>query len=197
MIDKDIDTGGIIYRQECKIGREDSVGDVHDKLMDIGSELVCQTVEGIIQRAVETRVQRSFVQGSEVLKPAPKLTRELCHIDWNDSTENIYNLIRGLSPYPTAFTEIYPAGTEDKPLSMKIFKAETMKLSGTPGQILSDGKTYLAVATADGAIGIKDLQLAGKKRMETKAFLLGFREPEKYVCTQGTSKAEILKTKKV
>ena len=196
MIDKDIDTGGIIFRQECRIGKEDTAGDVHDKLMEIGSGLVEQTVEAIIQHNVELRVQRSFVQGSEVLRPAPKLTRELCHIDWDDTTENIVNLVRGLSPYPTAFTEILPEGSEEKPLSLKIFKAEPRTdLHGIPGQILSDGKTYLAVATADGAVGMLDLQLAGKKRMDVKAFLLGFREPQKYSCTKGTSKAEIAKTR--
>ena len=193
MIDKDIDTGGIILREECRIGSDDTVGDVHDRLMRIGSDLVVDTVEGIIQHNVETRVQRSFIQGSEVLKPAPKLTRELCHIDWDDTTANVYNLIRGLSPYPTAFTEI--RNGEQNPLQLKIFGAEKSDLKGTPGEILSDGKTYLAIATRDGAISVKDLQLAGKKRMDVKSFLLGFRDPCSYVCTKGTSRAEIEKTK--
>ena len=195
MIDKNIDTGGIILRQESRIGPDDTVGDVHDALMEIGSDLVVQTVEGIIQHNVETRVQRSFIQGSEILKPAPKLTRELCHIDWDDTSANIYNLIRGLSPYPAAFTEISREG-EGKTLQMKIFKAQkTYELKGRPGEILSDGKTYLAVATRDGAISITDLQLAGKKRMDVKSFLLGFRDPASCSTTPGTSKAEIEKTR--
>ena len=193
MIDKDIDTGGIILREECRIGAEDNVGDVHDRLMEMGSRLVVDTVEGIIQHNVETRVQRSFIQGSEVLKPAPKLTRELCHIDWDDTTANIYNLIRGLSPYPTAFTELVAEGRN--PQQLKIYKAEKSELKGTPGEILSDGKTYFAIATRDGAISVLDLQLAGKKRMDVKSFLLGFREPCSYSCTQGTSRAEIEKTR--
>ena len=194
MIDKDIDTGGIILRQESRIGPDDTVGDVHDRLMDIGSDLVVQTVEGIIQRNVETRVQRSFIQGSEILKPAPKLTRELCHIDWNDSTDSVYNLIRGLSPYPTAFTELQQG--EGKPQQLKIFKAEKMKaLTGKPGEILTDGKSYLAIATTDGAIGIKELQLSGKKRMDVKAFLLGFRDAGTYSTTAGSSKAEMGKAR--
>ncbi len=194
MIDKDIDTGGIILRQESRIGPDDTVGDVHDRLMDIGSDLVVQTVEGIIQRNVETRVQRSFIQGSEILKPAPKLTRELCHIDWNDSTDSVYNLIRGLSPYPTAFTELQQG--EGKPQQLKIFKAEKMKaLTGKPGEILTDGKSYLAIATTDGAIGIKELQLSGKKRMDVKAFLLGFRDAGTYSTTAGSSKAEMSKAR--
>lgn len=193
MIDKDIDTGGIILRQESRISPTDTAGDVHDKLMSIGSDLVVSTVEGIIEHSLETRVQRSFIQGSEVLKPAPKLTRELCHIDWNDTTDSIYNLIRGLSPYPTAFTEILQDGA--KPLQLKIFSAEKSDLQGTPGQILSDGKSYLAIATKDGAISIKELQLSGKKRMDVKAFLLGFREPGSYKTTAGSSLAELAKAR--
>lgn len=195
MIDKDIDTGGIILREDCRIKDTDTAGDIHDKLMAMGADLVVETVDGIIQGNAETRVQRSFIQGSEVLKPAPKITRELCHIDWNDSTKNIYNLIRGLSPYPTAFTELICEGAE-MPVQLKIFSAEKMDLDSPadPGTVLSDGKSYLAVATADGAISIKELQLSGKKRMDVKSFLLGFREPETYRCTQGTSKSVIDRT---
>ncbi|MBQ9193294.1 MAG: methionyl-tRNA formyltransferase [Bacteroidales bacterium] len=195
MIDQKIDTGGILLRQECRVEPTDTVGDVHDKLMALGADLVVQTVEGLIQKNVETRVQRSFVQGSEVLKPAPKLTRELQHIDWNDTTRNIYNLVRGLSPFPGAFTELVKDGQATQ---LKVFFGEMRSdLHAAPGTILSDGKTYLAVATADGALALTDIQLAGKKRMDVKAFLLGFREPQSYTTTQGTSKAEILKTKPV
>lgn len=214
MIDKDIDTGGIILRQGINISDTDTAGDVHDKLMEIGADLVVQTTQGLIERNVDTRIQRSFIQGSEVLKPAPKLTRELCHIDWNDSTKQIFNLIRGLSPYPTAYTELVKEG--GVPAQLKIFSAEkvgasalaealrqagipdtgTGKSAGTvPGQILTDGKSYLHITTADGAISLKDVQIAGKKRMEIKAFLAGFREPETYSVTSGTSKAAIAKTK--
>ena len=193
MIDQKIDTGGILLRQECRIEPTDTVGDVHDKLMAIGAELVVQTVEGLIQKNVETRVQRSFVQGSEVLRPAPKLTRELQHIDWNDTTRNVYNLVRGLSPFPGAFTELVKDGQTTQ---LKVFFGEMRSdLHAAPGTVLSDGKTYLAVATQDGALSLTDIQLAGKKRMDIKAFLLGFRDPESYSTTQGTSKAEIEKTK--
>lgn len=211
MIDKDIDTGGIMLRQECRIEPDDTAGDIHDKLMPIGAQLVVETVQGIIERNIETRVQRSFIQGSEVLKPAPKLTRELCHIDWNDTTKNVYNLIRGLSPYPTAFTELVPEGDETKaPSQFKIFATEKVegeefrsmlehigKDNVTPGTILSDGKGFFAIATADGAISIKDMQLAGKKRMEVKAFLAGFRNPMSWTTTTGTSKAEMEKARPV
>ena len=246
MIDKDIDTGGIMLRQECRIAETDTAGDLHDKLMPIGADLVVQTVEGIIEKNIETRVQRSFIQGSEVLKSAPKLTRELCHIDWNDSTRSIYNLIRGLSPYPAAFTELVPAAG-GAPVQLKIYAGTKVEgdefrsmlvrcgvgegissgLSSEPsngsfhknqdgvgdnfavnakeghtgsnikpGQILSDGKSFFAITTADGAISLTDLQLAGKKRMEVKPFLAGFRNPSEWETTLGTSKEEIAKTRK-
>jgi methionyl-tRNA formyltransferase len=193
MIDQKIDTGGILLRQECRIEPTDTAGDVHDKLMAIGADLVVQTVEGLIQKNVETRIQRSFVQGSEILHPAPKLTRELQHIDWNDTTRNVYNLVRGLSPFPGAFTELVKDG---QAAQLKVFFGEMRTdLHAAPGTVLSDGKTYLAVATQDGALALTDIQLAGKKRMDVKAFLLGFRDPESYTTSQGTSKAEIEKTK--
>jgi len=180
MIDKDIDTGGIILRQECRIRPDETAGELHDELMEIGSDLVLQTVEGLIQRNVELRVQRSFIQGSEELRPAPKLTKELCHIDWTKGTEQIYNLIRGLSPYPTAYTELRPVS--DSPdggsHTLKIFRAEKRAdLHAEPGTVLSDGKTYLAIATGDGALALTDIQLAGKKRMQVAEFLKGFRDP--------------------
>jgi methionyl-tRNA formyltransferase len=193
MIDQKIDTGGILLRQECRIEPTDTAGDVHDKLMAIGADLVVQTVEGIIMKDVETRVQRSFVQGSEVLHPAPKLSRELQHIDWNDTTRNVYNLVRGLSPFPGAFTELVKDGQATQ---LKVFFGEKRSdLHAAPGTVLSDGKTYLAIATQDGALALTDVQLAGKKRMDIKAFLLGFRDPETYTTSKGTSKAEIDKTK--
>jgi len=179
MIDENIDTGNVIYREQCKIEDTDTAGDLHDKLMALGTELVVGTVDDIFDRTIELRLQKSFIQGAEVLKPAPKLTKELCHIDWNRSTEDVYNLIRGLSPYPTAYTNLVKDGTET---SLKIFFGERMPLEkpAEPGSVLSDGKTYFAIATSDGAISVKDLQIAGKKRMQVDAFLLGFRDAEKY-----------------
>lgn len=203
MIDQEIDTGGIMLRQEVRIADDETVGDIHDKLMPVGAQLVVETVQGIIEKNIETRVQRSFIQGSEVLKPAPKLTRELCHIDWDAPVDQVYNLIRGLSPYPTAYTEIVKDGAA--PLQMKIFSGEKVTgedflrmCGGTavePGTMISDGKTYLAIAARDGAVSLKDIQLSGKKRMDVKSFLLGFREPASYSTTKGTSAAEIAKTR--
>ncbi len=197
MIDQNIDTGGIIFRQECRIEKTDTAGDVHDKLMEIGSALVVHTVEALIQKNVELRVQRSFVQGAELLKPAPKLSRELQHIDWRDTTVHVYNLIRGLSPFPCAFTELVPLDGGE-PTQLKVFFGEKREdLHAEPGTVLSDGKTYFAIATQDGAIAITDLQLAGKKRMDVRSFLLGFRNPMSYRATEGTSAAEIQKAQPV
>ncbi|MBO4671095.1 MAG: methionyl-tRNA formyltransferase [Bacteroidales bacterium] len=183
MIDHNIDTGGIILRDECVIEDSDNAGTLHDKLMQIGSSLVCDTVDLIIQHNVELRLQRSFIQGSEELRPAPKLTRELCHIDWNRPAAELRNLVRGLSPYPAAYTELVPARGERAQL--KIYEVEVVALpegGAAPGTILTDGKSYLAVAASDGALSIRDLQLGGKKRMDVKAFLLGFRDPQSWHC---------------
>ena len=122
MIDKDIDTGGIILRTDCLIGPEDTAGDVHDRLMEMGAKLVVETTEGLIQHNVETRVQRSFIQGSEVLHPAPKLTKENTRIDWNRPAREIYNLIRGLSPYPAAWTTL--VREDAAPMELKVFFAK-------------------------------------------------------------------------
>ena len=180
---------------------------LHDKLMELGAKTVLDTIEAIFEKKVELRLQKSFIQGSEVLKPAPKLSRELCHIDWNRPAKEICNLIRGLSPYPAAFTELEKDG---KTLSLKIFEAEKMteealaKLkiaSGTAdnspaGTIISDGKEIFAILTSDGAIALKDIQMAGKKRMAAKDFLIGFREPWSYSVTKGTSSEVLDKYKK-
>ena len=190
MIDKNIDTGGIILRQECRIEPDDNAGTLHDRLMPIGADLVVQTVEGILQHNVETRVQRSFIQGSEVLHPAPKITRELCNIDWNDRTDRIINLIRGLSPYPAAFTILAKEGSEN--VQIKIFGAEAVDMHAPAGTVMSDGRTFLCIATSDGAVSITDLQMGGKKRMDVKAFLAGFREPESWHALEGTSREMII-----
>ena len=206
MIDKDIDTGGIILRHEVRIGRNDTAGDLHDRLMEVGSKLVVETTEGIFQHNVETRVQRSFVQGSEVLKPAPKLTKENTRVDWGRPSEAIRNLVRGLNPYPSAWSTLVRDG---KSTDVKIFavavSAPQAGLTAPPsvagplplqpraamasgsdtdtsaevGTICSNGK-QLFVATGDGWVEVKELQLAGKKRMSADAFLRGFREIETY-----------------
>ena len=208
MIDKDIDTGGIILRQDVRIGRDDTAGDVHDRLMEVGAKLVVETTEGLIQHTVETRVQRSFIQGSEVLKPAPKLTKENTRIDWSRRCEAIRNFVRGLNPYPTAWTTLVRDGVatdvkifavmgaqQDTPSPTALTtvvdnappsQAGPLPLSrgwrrscegvpAAPGSIMIDGGRLL-VATGDGWLEVRELQLAGKKRMAADAFLRGFRD---------------------
>ena len=206
MIDEGMDTGHIMMREQVLIDDKDNAGDLHDKLMELGKEVVCQTVENILENHVEMRLQKSFIQGAEVLRPAPKITRELCHIDWDAPVKEIHNLIRGLSPYPAAFTELVKG---EKLQQMKIYVSERVKgeeythllnaaghdAPAVPGTILSDGKNFLAVAAADGAVSIKELQLAGKKRMTVKDFLIGFREPESYSLSKGTSHEFIYRTR--
>ncbi len=208
MIDKDIDTGGIILRHEVRIGPEDTAGDLHDRLMEVGAKLVVETTEGVLQHTVETRVQRSFIQGSEVLKPAPKLTKENTRIDWSAPAERIRNLVRGLNPYPTAWTTLVRDGksTDVKVFSVASRQQEhprrtyaTLGLEGgahqrwegrseakrsarvypAAGEIAVDGDK-LYVAAGDKWLEVKELQLAGKKRMAADAFLRGFREIESY-----------------
>ena len=152
-------------------------------LQDFG--LGCSLGSGVGFRLAEAQ--------EEGLDVHPFLARELQHIDWDDTTRNVYNLVRGLSPFPGAFTELVKDGQATQ---LKVFFGEMRSdLHAAPGTVLSDGKTYLAVATRDGALALTDVQLAGKKRMDVKAFLLGFREPETYTTSKGTSKAEIQKTK--
>ncbi|MCD8312929.1 MAG: methionyl-tRNA formyltransferase [Bacteroidales bacterium] len=203
LINEGMDTGHIFFREQYRVKRDDTAGIVHDRLMEIGATLVTQTVDAIIDKNYELQLQKSFIQGQEVLKPAPKITKELCHIDWNDSSEHIYNLIRGLSPHPAAFT--FLTAEEGEPLQMKIYFGEYcdsetcarmlsdahLDAPAAPGTILSDGRTYFAIATADGAVSITDLQIQGKKRMDVRSFLAGFREPTAYKADQGTS-AEVL-----
>lgn len=197
MIDDGMDTGHIIFREQCRISDTDTAGTLHDKLMELGAKVVVQTVETIIEGNVELRLQKSFIQGDEVLKPAPKITKELCKIDWRHKTKDVYNLIRGLSPYPGAFMDIEKDGRISQ---IKIYESEKLTAEETlalaalssdggnpetaalpaPGTILSDGKTRLAVTTADGAVALTQLQMSGKKRMDVKDFLAGFRDPESW-----------------
>lgn len=194
LIDDGVDTGKILLREQYVIKPEDCASDVHDALMGMGSKVVLQTVEGLIEGNMEIRVQKSFIQGSEILHKAPKLTKELCHIDWDDSAKHIVNLIRGLSDYPCAFAGL--VDENGKTTGMKIFKAAvagdgiTVAEGTEPGTILTDGKKYLAVACGSGqAVMLSDIQLAGKKRMVVEDFLRGFHGIENCRMDKGTSRA--------
>lgn len=193
LIDEGVDTGTILIREQCDITPEDTASTIHDKLMELGSRTVLLTIEGLLENDIEKRVQKSFIQGAEILRKAPKLSRELCHIDWSDSTRNIVNLIRGLSDYPAAYTELIDA--DGKATGLKIFRARIQAgeggktASGPAGSIVSDGKTFIGICAGDGVVLLEELQLAGKKRMEAADFLRGFHNPESYTTSRGTSRS--------
>lgn len=162
----EIDTGDIILSDRTPIGDDETAGELHDKLMVIGANLLVKTVTAISNGDFTEQPQPQ----SNELKHAPKIFKEDCKIDWNNSSAMIHNLIRGLSPYPTAFTLL-----NDK--TLKIFKAEPEEKEPgiAAGGFLTDGKTYLKFATKDGFIRLLDIQFEGKKRMLIEDFLRGMR----------------------
>lgn len=162
----EIDTGDVIFSEKVEIRADETAGELHDELMRVGAGLLVKTVTAIASSDYQEQPQPQ----SGELKHAPKIFKEDCLIDWNQPASKIYNLIRGLSPYPTAFTKL-----NDKVL--KIFKAEieTKEPGISAGAFLSDGKTYLKFAAKDGFIKLTDLQYEGKKRMGVEEFLRGMR----------------------
>lgn len=173
----EIDTGDVIQQVKVPIEDTDDVEAVHDKLMLLGGKLVIETVDNILAGTVKSISQDSMSVSDEELRPAPKIFHETCRIDWQDkSTKQVYDFVRGLSPYPAAWTELESDG---KTYEVKIFK--TAKLDAVKpqdaelGSVLTDGKSYLNVVTTDGLLGIEELQLSGKKRMCAKDFLNGFK----------------------
>ena len=175
----EIDTGEVIQQVRIPIADTDDVGIVHDKLMMLGGKLVTETVDAILNDAVKPIPQEEMAVVGE-LRPAPKIFKETCRIDWNQPVKRIYDFIRGLSPYPAAWSELVQPDGET--VVMKIFETEKIIQSHqlTPGTLLTDGKTYIHVAAADGIIGIRALQLPGKKRLKTDELLRGFRLTEEF-----------------
>ena len=179
----EIDTGAVIRQVRVHISETDCVGDVHDRLMLLGGRVVCETVDAIIDGTAEATPQEEMI--TEELRPAPKIFKDTCRIDWNRPAKQVYDFIRGLSPYPAAWTTLVASdGTEQV---VKIYESVLCDvasgLSGVShpcGSIETDGKTYMNVYSSDGLLSIKNLQLAGKKRMCIEDFLRGFRLVEGY-----------------
>ncbi len=175
----EIDTGKVIQQVHVPIADTDNVEVVHDKLMVLGGQLVVETVDAILTDSVKPIPQEEMAVVGE-LRAAPKIFKETCRINWSQPVKRIYDFIRGLSPYPAAWTEL--VNSEDEAVVVKIF--ETEKLPAThsyeTGTLLSDGKTYLKVAVQDGYVGILSLQLPGKKRLKTEELLRGFRLQGEY-----------------
>ncbi|TBO39580.1 methionyl-tRNA formyltransferase [Pedobacter kyonggii] len=163
---QEIDTGDIILSDSVPIADDETAGELHDKLMVVGAKLLVKTLLAIEANNITEQPQPQ----NDDLKHAPKIFKEDCKIDWNSPAQTIHNLIRGLSPYPTAFTSL-----NEK--TLKVFKAEIEdKEPGiVAGGFLTDGKTYLKFAAKDGFIKLLDIQYEGKKRMLIEDFLRGMR----------------------
>jgi methionyl-tRNA formyltransferase len=165
-----IDTGNILLQDKLPITEADTAGSIHDKMMVLGANLLVTTLTGLINNTLAEQDQEAIInQDPQLLKHAPKIFTETCTIDWNNNTESIFNLIRGLSPFPGALTKL-----DDK--IFKIFAAEKEICTHHKpvGAIVTDNKTYLKFACADGYLHIIDLQLEGKKRMQVQDFLRGY-----------------------
>ena len=172
----EIDTGRVIQQVKVPISDTDNVGDVHDRLMMLGGQLVVETVDNIINGTVTSVEQDDMLAEGEGLRPAPKIFHDTCRIDWKGmNMKQIYDFIRGLSPYPAAWTELVNG---DKVLSVKIFEAEKIPADSSQynrGAILTDGKSEVKVAVDGGYVRVKTMQIAGKKKMQTEEFLRGYK----------------------
>lgn len=175
-LDHDIDTGRIILQEHIPILPEDNAGTIHDRMMEVGSDLVVRTVEEIIAGTAKAIPQEQFLTDAP-LRHAPKIFRETCQIRWNEHTAlSAHNLVRGLSPYPAAWTNLMNA--QGKPAALKVYRTALTgkRTDGTPvGTLQTDGKTFLHVALQDEWLALEEIQLAGKKRMSVTDFLRGTR----------------------
>ncbi|MDE5877963.1 MAG: methionyl-tRNA formyltransferase [Muribaculaceae bacterium] len=170
----EIDTGDIIQQCRVDIQPEDNAGTIHDRLMELGADMVAETVKAISEGTVTTSPQP---EGEFI--PAPKIFKEDCHIDWTRDAYDIHNQIRGLSPYPAAWTEM--RNTEGELLPVKVFESRPLKYNGLrPGEVRIEGKNLIVGCNDNSALEILSLQPAGKRRMEAAAFLLGYH-PEAFV----------------
>ncbi len=163
----EIDTGDILLQDKISIGENDTAGEVHDKIKMVGAELLVQTIKRLAHKTLRETPQTGF---DKELKHAPKIFTETCKVDWTKSTTEIYNLIRGLSPYPAAFTELNGK-------KLKIYSAEKEFARASANDVKTDNKTFLKFACSDGYIHIKELQLEGKKKMSVEDFLRGYKFP--------------------
>ena len=171
-LDQEIDTGNVIQRVPVPILDTDNAEDVHDKLMVLGANLVIETLDNILADNIKPISQSELVT-DEPLRPAPKIFKETCRINWSKGVKSTYDFIRGLSPYPAAWTEMEYANRRNV---LKIYAAEKefCEPEYPTGTLTTNGRNELKVALSDGYLHLKTLQLAGKKRMEVTDFLRGF-----------------------
>lgn len=168
----EIDTGDVIMRREIEITEADDAGTLHDKLMLLGGETVVDTVKSIVRGEAVARTQASIYDGE--LRPAPKIFRDTCRIDWNKGCTELYNFVRGLSPYPAAWMEVTDANGTVTAVKVYETHKEQCEPSHPVGTLLTDGKSYVKVALTDGYLQLTSLQLPGKKRMPVADLLRGF-----------------------
>lgn len=182
LLKQEIDTGNILFWEKVPVSPDMTVGELHDQLMVIGAGLVLKTVDALAEGSV-VPVSQEKLEIDPARLHAPKIFKEDCRIDWSLETGVIHNKVRGLSPYPTAWTEL-TAESKDN-ISLKIFrtKPEYCQHSHGPGTILSDQKKWMKIASSTGYLWITDLQLAGKKRMGIEEFLRGFPNIGQYRAT--------------
>ena len=175
----EIDTGEVIQQVRVPIADTDNVEIVHDKLMMLGGKLVVETVDAILNGVVQPVPQEDMAIVGE-LRPAPKIFKETCRIDWKQPVKKVYDFIRGLSPYPAAWSEL--VSPEGEVVVVKIFESEKVSEAHqlSAGTIVTDGKKYIKVAVPDGFVSVLSLQLPGKKRLKTDELLRGFRLTNEY-----------------
>ena len=173
----EIDTGEIIDQVRVPIADTDNVEVVYNRLMMLGGDLVLKTVDAILEGNIVTTPQEKLADEAD-LRSAPKIFKDTCRIDWNKGVKKVYDFIRGLSPYPAAWTELHQG--DAAPVTLKVYEsAKIFEAHDLPvGSIVTDQKSYFRVAVPDGYVDILSLQLAGKKRMEVADFLRGFRFTE-------------------
>ena len=176
----EIDTGRVIQRRSIPIADTDNVGIIHDRLMEMGAEMVCETVDNIIADKVVAIAQEELMT-DEPLRPAPKIFKDTCHLDFARKVEDLYNQVRGLSPYPAAWCEF--VSPEGEAVGVKVFEAarHICEHCNTPGTIRTDGKKVIEIACEGGYLQILSLQLAGKKRLTAEELLRGFRLTNDYI----------------
>ena len=171
-LNEEIDKGAVIMRETVKIRPDETAGELHDELMLLGNKVVVETIRKIENGDVKALEQNELSKG-ETLKPAPKISREFCRIDWSKDLQSVYNHIRGLSPYPAAHTRLVSA--EGNTIEMKVFatEMETCQPDLEIGAVVTDNKKSLKVALRDGFLHLTEVQQAGKKRMAVTDFLRG------------------------
>ena len=178
-LNHEIDKGSVIFMEETGIGTEETAGILHDRLMVTGAGLVVKTIDAIASGKV-TITEQHFMTSNSLLHPAPKIFKNDCRIRWEQDTHTLYNFIRGLSPYPTAWSEL--VSTRENVLHIRIYfgESELRLREAQPGTCETDGKSYLRVATGNGYIRIKSIQLEGKRRMDITEFLRGFPQVSQF-----------------